>query len=319
MLILSIGVSPESHLAKSCGLEVGTRGHICVDSNMRTADPDLYAVGDAVLVPDWFTKEKKNFALAGPANRQGRIAADHICGIDSFYDGAQGSAIIKIFDLTVATTGLTERAAKANGFDCEAVHLYSPSHATYYPGAAMISGKIVFDRNSGRLLGGQFIGTQGVDKRCDVLATAIRANMSGVDLPRLELCYAPPYSSAKDPLNMAGFVIENQLTGKVSIAHWKDVANLDRTECGLLDVRTDAEYTEGHIPGALHIPLDNLRGRLAELDQDKTYYVFCLGGLRSYVATRILVGNGYKCFNLSGGWHWYDSMRTSGAITNLNW
>ena len=319
MLILSIGVSPESSLARACGLDVGIRGHISVDSHMRTSDGDIYAVGDAVLVPDWLTGAKKNFALAGPANRQGRIAADHICGFDSFYDGAQGSSILKLFDMTVASTGLNEQTAKASGFDCDAVHLFSPSHAAYYPGGSMISGKIVFEKESGRLLGGQFMGTEGVDKRCDVLATAIRAKMSGLDLTRLELCYAPPFSSAKDPLNMAGFVIENILTHKMRNARWEDMDGLDRQTCVLLDVRMDEEHRNGNIPGALHIPLDSLRKRLPELDKNKAYYAFCLGGVRSYTAARILASNGYTCFSLSGGWHWYDSMQKGGAIAKLVW
>ena len=319
MVVMSVGVAPESALAVGCGLEVGPRGHIRVDRHMRTADPDIYAVGDAVLVPDWFTQEPKSFALAGPANRQGRIAADNIAGLDSSYDGAQGSAIIKIFDLTVASTGLTEQAAAKSGFACDAIHLYSPSHATYYPGATMISGKVVFEKGTGRILGGQFMGTDGVDKRCDVLATAIRANMTGMDLTRLELCYAPPYSSAKDPINMAGFVIENILTGKVVNGHWKDVPDLDRTTHCLLDVRTGGEHKTDHIPGALHIPLDDIRARLGELDRDKTCHVFCLGGLRSYIATRILTGNGFTCVNISGGWHWYETMRKAGFMHNLIW
>nr|WP_122012224.1 FAD-dependent oxidoreductase [Maliibacterium massiliense] len=308
MVILAIGVRPESGLAKEAGLATNARGAIIVDDHMHTSAPDVYAVGDAVQVTDFVTGAPAFVPLAGPANRQGRIAADNICGLASRYTGTQGSAVLKVFDMTIATTGVNERAAQAAGLDYDKVFTYSPAHAGYYPGGRNISIKTLYEKGTGKILGAQLVGFEGVDKRCDVLATAIRAGMTGYDLTRLELCYAPPFSSAKDPVNMVGFVIENALTGKVKHFHWHDVADLPRDgSVTLLDVRTAGEYAAGHIDGFINIPLDReLRARArAELDADKPVYVHCLSGLRSYVACRILTGLGFDCYNLSGGYRLY--------------
>jgi len=309
LVVLSIGVRPESGLAAAVGLELNERGCVVVDEHMRTSDPSIYAVGDVVECVSFITGAPAYIPLAGPANRQGRIAADNICGIDSRYTGTQGSAVAKVFDMIVACTGVTEAAAKAQGIACDKVHLYSASHATYYPGAQMMSLKLLFEIPTGRVLGAQILGVSGVEKRCDVLATAIRANMTVYDLTRLELCYAPPYSSAKDPVNMAGFVAENILTGKVKNFHWENLDALDRTATAILDVRTEGEASHGKLGDSIHIPLDLLRGRLGELDQSKTLYVHCHSGLRSYIACRILAANGFDCYNISGGWRLYSAMQ----------
>lgn len=309
MVLLSAGVRPDTGLARNAGLALNEKGAILVDAHMRTSHPDIYAVGDAVATPNLITGEKEAVALAGPANRQGRIAADNLCGYDSAYQGTQGSAIVKVFDMTVAVTGLNERAARAAGLDYDKVFTFSSSHAGYYPGAGNMTIKTVFERGSGKILGAQLVGFGGVDKRCDVLATAIRAGMTAFDLTELELCYAPPYSSAKDPVNMAGFVIENLLTGKLKQFHWHDVEALPRDgSVQLLDVRTAAEYRRGHIEGFQNIPLDELRERLSELDQSKALYVHCHSGLRSYIACRILSQNGFDCYNFSGSYRLYESI-----------
>jgi len=309
LMLLSVGVTPDSELAKDAGLSLGVRGTIAVNEHMQTSDPDLYAVGDAVEVRDRVTGAPAFIPLAGPANKQGRIAADHIAGRPSAYGGSQGSAILRAFDMTVATTGLNEKKALAAGLDFAWVHTFSASHAGYYPGACNMSVKILFEKLTGRLLGAQIVGFEGVDKRCDVLAVAIRAGMTVHDLTELELCYAPPFSSAKDPVNMAGFVAENVLTGAVKVAHWRQLPAILEGEGNLLlDVRTEGEVKKGRIEGSLSIPLDSLRDRLDELPRDKTVYVHCHSGLRSYLACRILSQNGFDCYNLSGGWRLYASM-----------
>lgn len=315
--ILCVGVRPESTLAKQAGLAVNARGAILVDAHMQTSEPDIYAVGDAVAVTDFVTGQEAYIPLAGPANKQGRIAADNLAGIPSTYRGTQGSSVLKLFDMTVAMTGLNETAAKAAGLAYDKVYNYSASHATYYPGAHNIAIKTVFDPGTGHILGAQLIGFEGVDKRCDVLATAIRAGMTGYDLTQLELCYAPPYSSAKDPVNMVGYVIENTLTGKVRNFHWHDVAGLPRDgSVTLLDVRTPKERAAGHIEGFGHIPLDELRERHTELDPSKPVYVHCHSGLRSYIACRMLAGYGFTCYNLSGGYRFYQSVLADQAVAD---
>lgn len=307
LLLLSAGIRPESTLAREAGLAVNERGAILTDSHMRTSDKNIYAVGDVVEITNLVTGLPGYVPLAGPANKQGRIAADHICGLPGEYRGTQGSSVMKLFDMTVASTGLNEAAAKAAGLNCDKIHIFSPSHATYYPGAVNLTIKALFELPTGRILGAQVIGFDGVDKRCDVLATAIRAGMTAYDLAELELCYAPPYSSAKDPVNMVGFAIENILTGKVRQFHWEDLPRVaDDPNAVLLDVRTDSEWQSGSIPGAVHIPLDSLRERLAELDPEKEIYVHCQSGLRSYLACRILSQHGFSCYNLSGGYRLYS-------------
>lgn len=307
MLIMAVGVRPESRLAVEAGLEVNGRGSILVNDRMRTGDPDIYAVGDAVEVMDFVTGQGAFIPLAGPAGRQGRVAADNICGLDSVYTGTQGSAILKIFDMTVATTGINEKTAKRLGLEYDKNYTDSPSHAGYYPGAANMSIKTIYEKSTGKILGVQIVGFEGVDKRCDIFATAIRAGMTAYDLINLELCYAPPFSSSKDPVNVAGSAVENLLTGKVKNFHWHDVAALPRDgSITLLDVRTAQEYAEGAIDGFINIPLDELRARLRELDDTKPVYLTCRVGQRGYVAARILSQSGFDVYNLSGGYKLYS-------------
>ena len=309
MLIMAVGVRPESSLAKAAGLTLNERGGIVVNERMQTSDEYIYAVGDAVEITDFVTGQKAMIPLAGPANKQGRIAADNICGITSTFKGTQGSAILKVFDLTVASTGINEKTAKRMGLDYDKSFTYSASHASYYPGAVSMSVKTIFEKGTGKILGAQIVGFDGSDKRCDVFATAIRAGMTAHDLTELELCYAPPYSSAKDPVNMVGFVIENLLAGRAKNFHWHDIKDLP-SDGGvtLLDTRTAIEYENGHIDGFINIPLDELRERLGELDKNKKVYVTCQIGLRGYVAARILLQNGFDAYNLSGGYRLYQSI-----------
>lgn len=310
LAILAIGVAPETHLAREAGLSLGIRESILVNERMETSDPDIYAVGDAVQVRHFVSGADSLIALAGPANKQGRIAADNICGRDSRFDGSQGSSIIRLFDMTAASTGLNEKAATAAGIPWEAVVTYSASHAAYYPGATDMTVKTLYNPESGRILGAQIVGFDGVDKRIDVLATAIRAGMTGEDLEELDLAYAPPYSSAKDPVNMAGFVIGNIRSGLLKQFNWKDLEELQKQrgdgKITLLDTRTEREYYQGHFQGSVNIPLDELRERLSELDPQKPVYVNCHSGLRSYLACRILTGNGFECYNFSGGYRFYE-------------
>lgn len=309
LVLLSIGVRPDGRLAKEAGLAVNPRGAVVVDSHMRTSDPDIYAVGDAVEITDFVTGAPGYIPLAGPANKQGRIAADNLAGIPSEYRGTQGSSVLKLFDMAVATTGLSERAAKAAGLDYDKVHIHGSSHAGYYPGAQNLEMKVVFERRTGKILGAQLVGFDGVDKRCDVLATAIRAGMTAADLAELELCYAPPFSSAKDPVNIAGFVIENLLAGRVKQFHWDEVAALPRDgSVTLVDTRSPEEYAQGHIDGFKNVPVDLLRGRLDAFPQGKPVYLYCGTALRSYLACRILMQHGRDCYNLSGGWTVYESV-----------
>ena len=309
MVILAVGVRPETKLAKACGIQTNARGSILVNQNMQTNIPDIYAVGDAVEVEDFITKTPAFIPLAGPANKQGRIAADHIAGYPSAYKGTQGSAVLKLFDMTIATTGINEKAAKAAGIDYDKTYTYSGSHASYYPGASMMSIKALWDKKTLRLIGAQIVGFDGVDKRLDVLATAIRFGAKITDLAELELCYAPPFGSAKDPVNMLGFVAENVVSGKVKQFFWHDVENLPRDgSVTLLDTRTLLEVGRGKIEGFMHIPVDSLRSRIHEIPKEKPVYVHCHSGLRSYIACRILSGYGFECYNLAGGWRLYESV-----------
>ncbi len=309
MVVMAVGVQPETTLAKQAGLTLGVRDAIVVNQHMQTSDKDIYAVGDAVEINQFITGQKGLTPLAGPANKQGRIAADHICGRESSYCGAQGSSVIKLFDMTAASTGINEKTAQQLKIPYDKIVTLSASHATYYPGANNMVVKVLFSPEDGTILGAQIVGFDGVDKRIDVLATAIRAKMTAADLTELELSYAPPYSSAKDPVNMAGYVIENLLNKTVKQYHWHDVEQLPRDgSVTLLDVRTETEYQNGHIDGTLHIPVDILREHLSELDQSKPVYVNCQSGLRSYIACRILSQNGFDCYNLSGGYRFYASV-----------
>ena len=309
MIILSVGVRPETAIAKDAGIELNPRGSIVINNKMQTNIPNIYAVGDAVEVEDFITKKPAFIPLAGPANKQGRIAADNIAGFESVYTGTQGSAVLKLFDMTVATTGLNEKTARLSGIDYDKTYTYSASHATYYPGAAQMSIKALWDKKTLKIIGAQIVGFDGVDKRMDVLATAIRFGSKITDLTTLELCYAPPFGSAKDPVNMLGFVAENIVSGKLKQFFWHDVENLARDgSVFLLDTRTPFEVMQGKIDGFVNIPLDELRERIDEIPKDRPVYVHCHSGLRSYLACRILIGNGYDCYNLAGGWRLYESV-----------
>lgn len=309
MAILAVGVTPDSDLAKNAGLELGIKGCIAVNERMETSVRDIYAVGDAVQVRHFVTGEPASIALAGPANKQGRIAADNICGGDSRFDGSQGTSVIKVFDMTAANTGITEREAARLGLDYESVVLSAGSHAGYYPSAKIMTIKVVYEKRTMRLLGAQIVGADGVDKRIDVIAVAIRAGIRADMLKDLELAYAPPYSSAKDPVNMAGFIIDNITKGVVKQYHWQDVAGLPRDgSVTLLDTRTAGEYGRGHIQGYINIPVDELRNRLNEMDRSKPVYVMCQSGIRSYIASRILSQNGFDCYNFAGGYRFYASV-----------
>ncbi len=309
MVVLAIGVAPDTALAKAAGLELGLKDSIAVNDRMETSVPDIYAVGDAVQVKHFVTGQDAVISLAGPANKQGRIAADNICGGDSRYQGSQGSSVIKVFGMTAAATGVNETAAKQAGLDVDAVVLSPMSHAGYYPGGKLMTMKAVFEKGTFRLLGAQIVGYEGVDKRIDVLATAIRAGMTAVQLKDLDLAYAPPYSSAKDPVNMAGFMVENLAKGVVKQFRAEDVKDLPRDgSVTLLDVRTPREYAGGHIEGFRNIPVDELRERLREIEPGKPVYVICQSGLRSYIACRILAGHGYEAYNFAGGFRFYDAV-----------
>ena len=309
MVLLSVGVRPDTAFVKSSGIEVDGRGSIIVNEKMQTNAPDVYAVGDAVTVKNFVTGAPSFIPLAGPANKQGRIVADNICGIPSAYKGTQGSSVLKLFDMTVATTGLNEKSASVAGLDYDKTYTYSASHASYYPGASMMSVKVLWDKATHKILGAQIVGFEGVDKRMDVIATAMRLGAKVTDLAELELCYAPPFGSAKDPVNMVGFVAENVISGKIGQFFWHDVEKLPRDgSVTLLDTRTNTEVAHGRIDGFIHIPLDSLRERINEIPKGKPVYVHCHSGLRSYIACRILAGNGFECYNLAGGWRLYESV-----------
>ncbi|HAU36104.1 MAG TPA: pyridine nucleotide-disulfide oxidoreductase, partial [Phycisphaerales bacterium] len=307
MAILSVGVRPEVKLAREAGLEIGATGGIVVDEHMRTSDPSVFAVGDAVEVTHLVSGQAALIPLAGPANRQGRIAADNILGRPSEYRRTQGTAICKVFDLAIGMTGLSEKELRRLGRRCEKVFVHPASHAGYYPGAVQISLKLLFDPDDGRILGAQCVGATGVDKRIDVLAVAIRAGLTVRDLKDLELSYAPPYGSAKDAVNYAGFVASNVLDGDAAICHVADVLH-PRDDQLLLDVRTPDEVEAGTIPGAKNIPIDELRDRLGELPRGREILIFCQVGLRGYVACRILTQNGFACRNLTGGYKTYKDV-----------
>lgn len=300
MVVLAIGVAPDTAFLKDTGIEMGPKGHIVVDDKMRTSLPDVYAVGDAVEVVDFVTHQKTAVPLAGPANKQGRIAADNVAGFNESYKGTQGTSIIKIFGLTAACTGANERNLDRAGIAHHAILAHPASHASYYPGAVPMTLKLIFD-DQGKILGAQGIGYDGVDKRIDVIATALRLGGTVNDLTELELAYAPPFSSAKDPVNMAGFVAQNVLEGRSHLLTWAEVEAYPG-DYTLLDVRTELEYQNGHAPGAINIPVDSLRERLGELDPNKPIIDYCQVGLRGYIADRILSQHGYQVHNVTGGY-----------------
>ncbi len=299
-VVLGLGVRPDTALAQAAGLELGALGGIRVNEHLQTSDPKIYAVGDAVEVRDHVTGAWSIIPLAGPANRQGRIAADNIFGRPSRYLDTQGTAILRLFHLAAGCTGASEKSLRKANLPFQALHLHPGSHAGYYPGAEPIAMKILFAPGNGKLLGAQAVGHEGVDKRIDVLATAIKAGMTVHDLAELELAYAPPFGSAKDPVNLAGMAAQNVLAGDVQLAQWNEVASLDPRRTVLLDVRRPDERAKGFIPGSLHIPLDQVRARMHDLPRDKEIIVHCLSGQRSYFACRILAQNGFRVRNLTG-------------------
>lgn len=314
LVFMGLGTVPDTQLAVDAGLELGPKGSIVVDDHMRTSAPDVYAVGDAVQIRNRVSGDAALIPLAGPANRQGRIAANNICGIDDVYAGSQSSSIVKVFDLTAAATGLNSAAARAAGIDFDVVVLRPASHATYYPGASTINLKVLYGPATGRILGAQAVGREGVDKCIDVFAMAIAAGMTADELQDLDLCYAPPYSSAKSPANFAGFIIENVRSGRIGSYTWDKVAELPRDgSVTLIDVRTPGEYERGHFDGFANMPLDELRGRLDEIDRTKPVYLNCQVGLRGYIAACILVNNGFDVHNLTGGYGFYSEVMQGAA------
>lgn len=316
MVVLAIGVTPDTALAKSAGLALGIKDSILVNDRMETSVPDIYAAGDAVQVRHAVTGQDALISLAGPANKQGRIIADNICGMDSRYTGSQGSSVVKVFSMTAAATGVNEKNARNAGFDPEAVILSPMSHAGYYPGGRLMTMKLVYDKPTLRVLGAQIVGYEGVDKRIDVLATAIHAGMTAPQLKELDLAYAPPYSSAKDPVNMAGFMAEDLDQGLVQQWRAEDEPALPRDgSVQLVDVRTQAEYAAGHIDGFINLPVDQLREHLEQLDKTKPVYLVCQSGLRSYIASRILKGSGFACSHLAGGYRFYAAVVREACLT----
>lgn len=317
MVLMAVGVTPETTLAKKAGLSLGLKNSIVVNDKMETSAADIYAVGDAVMVKHYVTGNDAVIALAGPANKQGRIAADNICGFESHYKGSMGSSVLKLFDMTVASTGITEKTAKEAGVIYDKVVLSPSSHAGYYPGAKVMTMKLIYAKEDLRILGAQIVGFDGVDKRIDVIATAIYAGMKADALKDLDLSYAPPYSSAKDPVNMAGFMIENIETGKIKQFHFDEVDMLlENDNVTLLDVRTEFEYRLSHVEGFINIPVDDLRERIGEIEPEKPVYIMCQSGLRSYIACRILMQNGFDCYNFSGGYRFYNSIISEKAIAD---
>src|SRR3972149_7279161 len=307
VVLFALGVKPDVRLAQQCGLEIGSLGGIRVDDQMRTSDPSIFAVGDAVEVQDVVTGLPALIPLAGPANRQARIAADAICGRDAHFRGSQGTAVVGVFDLTLARSGATEKVLQHANIKYEKIYTHSFHHASYYPGAERISLKILFAPDNGRILGAQAVGRSGVDKRIDVLAMAIQKGATVFDLEEAELCYAPQYGSAKDPINIAGFVAGNILRGDVAPANWslwKVLAAENKTPF-TVDVRPRLVAARSAIPGTINIPLGELRSRLNELPRDKEIWVHCGVGQPSYFAARILKQHGFKVRNISGGFASY--------------
>lgn len=306
MVIMAVGVKPEVDLARRAGLALGEKGGIVVNEQLQTSDPHIFAIGDAVEVKDIVTGARTLIPLAGPANKQGRIVADIIAGRRAGYSGTQGTAIVKVFDLVAASTGASEKTLKKMGIPYEVSFTHPGAYASYYPGSTAMHIKLIFTPKDGRILGAQVVGQEGVDKRIDVLAAALRRRETVFDLQELELAYAPPFSSAKDPVNLAGYTAGNIINGDLAVIHWHEIGHLDRESSLFVDVRTAAEYETGHLPGAVNIPIEELRERLSELPADKELILYCRVGFRGYLAYRILVQNGFKKVrNLSGGWLTY--------------
>ena len=311
LIILSIGIKPESQLAKEAGLELGPKGHIIIDNHMRTSDPNIYAVGDAVEIKNYITQQQTAIALAGPANKEGRIAADNIAGRETVFKGALGASVLKLFDITVSAVGLSEKQLKNTDIIYEKIYIHPNNHAGYYPGAVPITMKLIFEVPSGKVLGVQAIGGFGTEKRIDVISTVIKFGGTVFDLEELELTYAPPYGSAKDPINMAGFVASNVLRGDHPIWHGEDIEQIKHNNSFILDARTKEEFELGTIEGAVNISDLELRNRLSEVPKDKDIYVFCQTGWRSYLATRFLLQKGYNVKNLSGGYKLFEIAKST--------
>lgn len=308
MVILAIGVQPENTLAKEASLELGLRGAVKVNSHLQTSDPSIYAVGDVIEVQDFINGFETFVPLAWPANRQGRLVADHINGREAKYNGTMGTSIAKIFDLAVAATGNNEKTLKRIGVPYEVVHVHPSNHAGYYPGASQLTLKLIFDPKTGQIFGAQGVGRDGVDKRIDVIATAIKGGLKVQDLPDLELAYAPPFSSAKDPVNYAGYVATNIIEGLVETVQWHEIDQIVDNGGYLIDVRDPQEVEKGSINGSINIPVNDIRSRLDEVPYDKDLYVSCQVGLRGYLAARILAENGIKAKNLDGGYKLYSAV-----------
>jgi NADPH-dependent 2,4-dienoyl-CoA reductase/sulfur reductase-like enzyme/rhodanese-related sulfurtransferase len=312
LVILALGVRPETTLARDAGLAIGPRGGIAVDEELRTSDPDIYAVGDAIEVRDVVSGQEIVLPLAGPANREGRTVAEVIAGRPARFRGVQGTAVVGVLGLTVASTGASEKGlARAGRSDFGVVYLHPGHHAGYYPGAHPIHLKLIYALGDGRILGAQAVGTEGVDKRIDVIATMIQMRGTVHDLAEAELCYAPQFGTAKDPVNVAGMMASNHLAGDMPLASFRDVA---RTEALLLDVREPDEYAAGHLPGAINVPLSQLRRRAGEVPADREVWVYCAAGQRAYFAQRLLLSRGVRAKNLSGGYRTYQAMRAAGLV-----
>lgn len=319
MIILSIGVKSETNIAKECGLKLNQRGAIVVDKYMKTSDNNIYALGDAVEIMDFVNKKPTMIPLAWPANRQGRIVADNICGKKSEYKGSLGSSVAKVFDYTVATTGNNEKTLKKLGINYEVIHIHPSSSASYYPGAFPISYKMTFDPKDGKIFGAQGVGINGVEKRIDIIATAIKGNLNIYDLQDVEVCYAPPYNSAKDPVNMLGYYAENIIEKNVNVIQWYEVDKLDNNNSIIIDIREEFELATGVIENSINIPLTVLRHRLNEIPKNKMIYVTCQVGLRGYIACRILSQNGFDCANIDGGIKTYLAVKKAEkALNNQN-
>ncbi len=304
--VMAIGVRPDSSLARDAGLELDPKGSIVVSASMQTSDPDIYAAGDAVAIRNAATGRMGMIALAGPANREGRVAADNIAGIRSSFRGASGASILKCFSLTAASAGISEEAAAREGIDCGTAVAYPNSHASYYPGSEGILIKVLYEKGSGRIIGAQAVGREGTDKMMEKLSMAVSLGLTADDLAALDPAYAPPYSSAKDPVNIMGYIISNKEKGILDEFSWRDIPSLDPESTMLVDLRTEKEAERGMIEGAVNIPLDSIRGSLGMLDRSKTIYVYCRSGLRSYIGARILQGHGFRARSLSGGYLFYS-------------
>ncbi|MEL7567029.1 MAG: DsrE/DsrF/DrsH-like family protein [Dehalobacterium sp.] len=314
IVIMAVGVRPETKLAREAGLDLGEYGGIKVDEHLKTSDSFIYAVGDAIEVKNLVNGQPTLIPLAGPANKQARIVADNICGRETKYQGSQGTSILKVFNLTAAATGNNEKVLKKTGMPYLKSYTHSGSHAGYYPGALNMVVKLLFAPDTGKVLGAQIVGSKGVDKRIDIFATAIRQGLTVYDLEELELAYAPPYSSAKDPVNMAGFVAANMLKGDVKVTYWDDLEEKHGSGV-IVDVRTKVEYENGHHPEAVNLPLDSLRQNLDQIPKDKQVLVYCKIGLRGYLAARILMQKGFDVFNISGGYDILQAQKYDGEKT----